>query len=293
MLDISERQLRSWEKHSLIAPSEHFGFSDLIALRTIRRLRQSRIPAGRIRKTLTALRQKLHDVGDPLKEVKIVLEDPHGSRGRRRINVIVAGHKMEPVSGQLLLDFDEAEINKLLAFPGENRELQAALKDKATAERWFQKGLELEQSGAPVKEVVEAYEQAAKLDPTSSGALVNLGTVHFNQRSWREAEKYYRRALDIDPDYPLAHFNLANLFDELGDRTRAIEHYEKALELHPRYADAHYNLALLHQNSGDLMRAVRHWSTYIRLDPGSSWAGIARRELDKLRKAAVVEGARE
>jgi hypothetical protein len=40
------------------------------------------------------------------------------------------------------------------------------------------------------------------------------------------------------------------------------------------------------------MRAVRHWKAYLKLDPGSSWTAIARRELDKLCKAALVRGAK-
>jgi hypothetical protein len=37
---------------------------------------------------------------------------------------------------------------------------------------------------------------------------------------------------------------------------------------------------------------VRHWKAYLKLDAASSWAAIARRELDKLRRATVVPGAR-
>ena len=37
-------------------------------------------------------------------------------------------------------------------------------------------------------------------------------------------------------------------------------------------------------------KAVRHWRTYLKLDPHSHWANIARRELSKLREAAVVPG---
>jgi hypothetical protein len=35
------------------------------------------------------------------------------------------------------------------------------------------------------------------------------------------------------------------------------------------------------------MSAVRHWKAYLKLDPGDSWAVIARRELDKLRRALL------
>ena len=54
------------------------------------------------------------------------------------------------------------------------------------------------------------------------------------------------------------------------------------------YSDAHYNLALLCQNSGQLMKAVHHWKAYLRLDPASNWGAIARRELDRLKEAAIV-----
>ena len=90
----------------------------------------------------------------------------------------------------------------------------------------------------------------------------------------------------------LAHFDIANLYDERGDRTHALEHYQTALRISPNYADAHYNIALLYQGSNQPMKAVRHWTAYLKLDPSSHWAGIARRELAKLRQAAVVPGAR-
>ncbi len=96
----------------------------------------------------------------------------------------------------------------------------------------------------------------------------------------------------MDGSYALAHFNLGNLFDETGDRPRALAHYQAALRENPNYADAHYNAALIYQSQGEPMRAVHHWKAYLRLDAGSSWASIAKRELDKLREAAVVRGAR-
>ena len=281
----SERRLRRWEQQELVPRLDAFAFSDLIALRSLEMLRQNHIPAVKVRKAVHALRDKLAGVDNPLKELKIVCEG-------KTVAVLLDGQKMEPVSGQLLLDFDRDELNSLLAFPSEKR---GAARDSAVArqrqaEMWFERGLSLEQVGAPLPDIVAAYERAIELDPHSAGALVNLGTIHYHLRAWDEAERCYRRALEVDPAYALAHFNLGNLFDEKGDRTRAMSHYEAALKIHPNYADAHYNLALLCQTQGDLLKAVRHWKTYLRLDSTSSWAVIARRELLKLRRAAVVEG---
>jgi tetratricopeptide (TPR) repeat protein len=282
LLGVSARQLKSWERQDLVSSRGSFKFSDILALRTLIGLRDNKIPSAQIRKAIHALRTRLKDVRDPLTELKIY------SQGRK-IRVQFAGQKMEPISGQLLLDFDEAELNKLLSFPGQAAEKSAGgtHKSRREAEHWFEKGLEFEQTGAPVEEVIGAYRKASEIDPGSAGALVNLGTVYFNLRDWRQAEANYRRALDVDPQYALAHFNLGNLYDERGDRSKALHHYLAAIHIHANYADAHYNVALLLQSSGQPLKAVRHWKIYLKLDPNSSWTAIARRELAKLKETIV------
>jgi tetratricopeptide (TPR) repeat protein len=152
--------------------------------------------------------------------------------------------------------------------------------------------LELEQTGAPLDQITEAYQKAIELDETCVGAMVNLGTIYFHGKDWKQAEGHYRRALEIDPNYALGHFNLGNLYDERGEATKAYQHYLSALRVAPDYGDAHYNLALLCQRTGQLMKAQRHWKAYLKLDSQSSWAAIARRELERLRDATVVTGSR-
>jgi tetratricopeptide (TPR) repeat protein len=282
LLKITERQLKTWERQKVLPVSESYGFRELLALRTLLKLRYARVPSPQIHRALTALGKKLRDIHDPLTQLKIYA---HG----KRIRVDIDGRAMEAESGQLLLDFDSVELKRLLEF----RKPEPVNTDqvrRASAEHWFQRGLELEQTGAPIGEVMEAYQKAVELDPTSAGALVNLGTIQFNARNWKEAERYYIEALKADPKYALAHFDLANLYDERGDRVQALEHYQAALDISPTYADAHYNLALLYQGANQTMKAVRHWSEYLKLDPASHWSSIARRELSKLRKAAVVTG---
>jgi len=282
LLGISERQLQSWEHQKLVSATATYGFRELLALRTLLKLRADRVPAIQLRRALTALREKLEHVQDPLTDLKLYVDG-------KKVRVEIDGSRMEAVSGQLLLNFDETELKRLVQFPQKNR--AAEERDRlATAERWFERGLDLEQSGAPAEQVIEAYQKAIDLDPHSAGALVNLGTIYFNGRDWSEAEKYYQQALDVDPEYALAHFDLANLYDERGDRARALVHYEAALKISPNYADAHYNVALLYQGSNQPMKAVQHWTTYLRLDPSSHWSSIARRELTKLRESAVVPG---
>lgn len=284
LLNITERQLKSWERQKLVPVSETYGFRELVALRTLERLRGARVAPTQIRRALAALAEKLRHIHDPLTQLKLYADG-------KKIRVEVEGRAMEAESGQLLLDFDPVELNRLLEFRGRDNG-QAEREKKAEAERWFQRGLELEQGGGAPEEVIEAYKKSLELDPQSAGALVNLGTIYFNGRELKQAERYYLDALKADPEYSLAHFDLANLYDERGDRKKALEHYTEALRISPHYADAHYNLALLYQGSNQPMKAVQHWTAYLKLDPASHWANIARRELAKLRQSTVLPGSR-
>ena len=262
----------------MIRPAEIYTFSDLIAIQTIVKLREKRIQPRKIAEALDSLRHKLAWIKEPLTELRIVSEGG-------KIAVHVAGQKMEALSGQILFDFDAAGLGALKAFP-ERKHAENLVRE---AETWFQKGLDLEETGAPVEQAMEAYHKALERNPGAAGALVNLGTIHYRLRQFAEAEKYYVQAVAADPAYALAEFNLGNLHDEQGRLKEAISHYRRALELNPSYADAHFNMALIRERTGDPLQAVAHWKTYLKLDRSGQWADIARRQLERLRQATVIQ----
>ena len=281
MLAISEQQLRGWQKQGFIPAVDSFSFSDLIALRALQKLRENRIPTKQIGRALVSLKRRLSDVVSPLSELKIVSDG-------RSIAVHIAGQRMEAISGQMLFDFDTAELASVRSFPRAPKARQSADNEKQ-AELWFQRGLELEESEAPIADAMEAYNKAIELNPGAAGALVNLGTIHYHLRRFDQAADFYTRAIAVDPKYALAHFNLGNLSDERGQVAKAFEHYEAALKLNPDYGDAHYNMALLCEQTGEFLRATKHWKAYLKVDGTSSWAGIARRQLQKLREVTVFK----
>ncbi len=288
LLKIENRQLRMWERQQLVPELSHYRFSDLLLLKRIAKLRGDSAPPKQIKQAQGALRKWMQDFPSHDGDVQVYVEGG-------RVRVQIGKHKLEPSSGQMLFDFAEEEIKKLLHLPPSQRGSNAVaekVKNKIEADQWFERGLELEGTGAPFEQVIEAYTKASELDPSSAGALVNLGTVFFNGHAWADAEKHYKRALEVDADYALAHFNLANLFDEQDDSDGALHHYREAIRLNPRYADAHYNLALLYQGMRDLANAVLHWRAYLKIDAASAWAQIARRELGKLEGKAGVDASR-
>src|SRR5262252_7913698 len=169
--DFSERQLRRWEKQGLVPAAKKYTFSDLIAFQTLLKLRESRVPPREIGRAITSLRQKLNWIKQPLSELRIVCNG-------KRIAVLIGGQRMEAVSGQILFDFDTAELGGVRNFPAR----KPAVNRTRESEVWFQKGLELEEVGAPVQEAIEAYRKVLELNPQAAGALVNLGTIFYRQR---------------------------------------------------------------------------------------------------------------
>jgi tetratricopeptide (TPR) repeat protein len=274
---LSERQLRSWERQRLIPAATSYSFSDLIAFQTLIKLRENKISSREILRALESLREKLGWVKQPLSELRVVSDGG-------RIAVQLSGQKMEAISGQILFDFDAGELGSIKSFPKPKPKINRSQE----SEVWFQKGLELEESGAPVEDAVDAYRKVLDLNPGAAGALVNLGTIYYRLHKFEEAEKYYLAAIEADPEYPLAQFNLGNLYDEQGRFPEAIDFYRRALELNPQYADAHFNLALLCERQGEAMKAVHHWKAYLKLDHSGQWAEIARRQLERLRQAVLM-----
>jgi len=274
---ISARQLLGWERQGLIAAAKSYSFSDLIAFQTLIKLSENHIRPREIGRALESLREKLDWVKQPLTELRIVSDG-------KKIAVHLAGQKMEAISGQILFDFDAAALGGVKSFPDRKR----AVNRTREAESWFQKGLDLEETGAPIEQAVEAYRKVLELNPGAAGALVNLGTIHYRQRQFPQAERYYMEAIVADASYPLAQFNLGNLYDEQGRLKEAFEYYRRTLELNPNYADAHFNLALLCERTGDPLKAVYHWKAYLKLDHSGQWAEIARRQLERLRQATVI-----
>ena len=276
--EISERQLRSWEKQNFLVSAATYSFSDLIAIQTLIKLRENHIQPRQIGRALESLRRMLNWVKHPLSELRIVSDG-------KTIAVHLAGQKMEAISGQILFDFEAADVASVTSFPAR----KSAASRLRESEEWFQKGLELEETGAPVSQAIAVYEKVLQLNPGAAGALVNLGTIYYRQRKFADAEAYYRDAVAADPEYALAHFNLGNLYDERGRISEAFEHYRSALRLNPGYADAHFNLALLCERTGDSLKAVHHWKAYLKLDATGQWAEIARRQLERLRQTTIIE----
>src|SRR5271154_2132648 len=74
MLGITTRQLKAWEKLGFLTPGETFGFPDLVALKTLRRLRELHIPVQTIKTAVSSLKIRLEGFDMPLAQLRITTE---------------------------------------------------------------------------------------------------------------------------------------------------------------------------------------------------------------------------
>jgi tetratricopeptide (TPR) repeat protein len=274
ILQIGSRQLQGWERAGLIAQLQCYSFQDLGQLRTLRVLREEAISAAAIRESIVAMKA-VAGMTNPLLETSLV-------RSGARVAFRHDGTVVDPITGQLLFDFDRIDQGY-----GPSSSSEALLLRKPDAgtprgvQELFLSAVQAEEAGEKMR-AIKLYEQIMELNPSFAPAWINLGTIHFHLREFGWAEKLYRRATEIDPAYVLAFFDLGNVLDELQRLDESIAAYRRAVALAPRYADAHYNLALAHERKGEERPALRHWQAYVRLDKGGPWADHARGQIRKL-----------
>lgn len=277
ILGLSGKQLDYWDRLCLVSPrkdqgSRFYDFRDLISLRTVKQLVEEGVPANRLRRALTALREKLSHAQAPLAELRVFSDG-------RDILVERGGARLEPLSGQFALNFETRELDekvRVIARPGPN------------ADEWLATALEYEAGGETRAEAIEAYDRALCIDPEKLDALINCGALCYEDGNLKKAAEYFGRALEVDPDNALAHFNLGSVLEEVGRLEAARLHLRRAVRLDPSYSDAHYNLAFVCEKLGAYNEAQRHWQAYVRLDPLSPWCSYARQRLasPKMAKSA-------
>jgi tetratricopeptide (TPR) repeat protein len=266
ILGLTRNQLDYWDRLGLVSPRKDgrdrfYDFKDLIGLRTVKQLAETGVPVNRLRRALVALRKNLCWAETSLAELRIL------SNGK---DIIVedAGSRLEPLSGQFVLNFETREIGEKVHVLTGSR-----------AEEWIAKASQYEGNATTRAEAIDAYQHVLSADPQSIDALINCGTLYYEDGNLEKALECFRRALTLDVENPLVHFNLGSVLEEVGDFEGARQHLRHAVRLRPDYADAHYNLAFVCDKMGAYAEARQHWQTYIKLDPLSPWCRYARERL--------------
>lgn len=270
ILHLHTRQLLAWERAGLITSRENYSFESLSQLRKLRDLQATtRISAKSIRASVDAM-QRVAGMRNPLMEASFV-------RRGSRLSFRHGGALVDPLSQQLSFDFETSPTRPLTVVGA-----VAPVRRPVDVQDMFVQAVQLEENPATIPQAMEMYQTLLEIRPGHAPALIDLGTIHYNQRRFEMAENHYRRATVADPEYALAFFDLGNVLDEMQRLGEATAAYQKAVALVPQYADAHYNLALAYERQGQRRRALRHWLAYVRLDPVGPWAKHAKEQAQKI-----------
>jgi len=274
LLGMTPARLRSLDRAKIVSPTGErngkraYTFQDLIALRATLMLSRQ-VKMREVARAIGALRQALPRVTRPLQELRLVSDG-------RRVVVHTPEGPFEPVTGQLVLDFNVSSLRTdvVRVLRPETPAARAR-----TAYELYVRASSLDEDPATYDEAEALYREAIDLDPLLAIAHTNLGNILFRRGNDRAAEKLYVAAIDIDDRQPEAHYNLGYVMLERGDAKRAADHFEKAISRDSRFADAHFNLAMACEQLGERSRARIHWKRYLDLEPQGTWADIARKHL--------------
>ena len=275
LLGVSESRLRALDRSAIVSPSgalagkRAYTFQDLIALRATRELLAHDVKMRDVAKAIGALRHSLPRVTRPLQELRIVSDG-------RRVVVKALGGAFEPVTGQMVMDF---QVNALRDDVVRVLRPERSAEHARTAYDLYVHASTLDENPASFDEAEALYAKAVSLDPHLAIAYTNLGNIRFRRGDEASAEALYRKALEVDPGQPEGHYNLGYVMLERGEPKAAITFFERAIEADPRFADAHFNVAMAYEQAGEQARARPHWKRYLEIEPTGTWADIARKHL--------------
>jgi tetratricopeptide (TPR) repeat protein len=276
---VDDRRLRYWERLRLIRPmirwGEHFyDFGDLAALRTIKKLTESRVPAKRLHQAVRAMEQELGQEQLRVENLQVV--------GCGRSVAFVApgssGAPFDPISKQWVLPLEARESAKPKVHQLEGR----------SAEEWFEIGLMAEGSPQRLGDAIDAYRRAIELIPGWVEAHINLGVALYHAGELDLAQRSFLTALVMDAGNATARYNLGCVFEELGKIDEAIDNLKRAVKAQPSHADAHFNLALAFERKGDVAHARDHWNAYLKHEPNGTWAAKAKQRVEQLSPGRVL-----
>ena len=275
LLGITRGQLRSLDRTGVVSPSGRrrgrraYTFTDLIALRTGSQLIKQKVRLRDVARAVANLKEALPRITRPLSELRVVSDGT-------RVVVRALDGSFEPVTGQMLLDFNVDTLRNDVV-----RVLRPAVSKQRvrSAYELYLRASQIDEDPSTFAEAEALYRQALELDPYLAIAYTNLGNICFRRHDDEAAAVMYRRALELDPKQAEAHYNLGYVMLERGDPGGAVPYFRAAIAADPTFADAYFNLAMAFEHLGEIQSARPCWKRYVELEPMGTWAEIARKHL--------------
>jgi tetratricopeptide (TPR) repeat protein len=101
-------------------------------------------------------------------------------------------------------------------------------------------------------------EEAAKVNPNDPHVWYSLGLLDKNSSSPQDAIGAFTHVIKLDPDDADTWYFLGSVYSQLRQFPQAIDAFQRALKLNPLHASAQFGLSRAYQQSGDPAQAREH-----------------------------------
>jgi tetratricopeptide (TPR) repeat protein len=109
---------------------------------------------------------------------------------------------------------------------------------------------------------------ALKTDPNNADALIALGNLYYDNKSYPQAIDYYTRAATLRPNEINVHTDLGTALWYSGMPGKAVAEYEKSLAIDPSHANTLFNLGVVRaEGLQDSSGAIAAWQHLLETHP--------------------------
>ncbi len=130
-----------------------------------------------------------------------------------------------------------------------------------------------------------AFENAAKLEPLSSVALLGVGAAMNQQLNYAGAQGPLRQSMELNRDSAEAHYELARALWGSNKWEEAEPHVRKAIQLNKDYGSPHVLMGNIYLQEENPNFALTEFQEYLRLEPQGPDALAVKEIIAKIQKA--------
>lgn len=129
-------------------------------------------------------------------------------------------------------------------------------------------------------QALDQYRQVIQADPSSTGALYNMGVIYLELGLGKSAETRFWDVLEVDPEHALAAKALGEYYASQKHYKSLISAVRPVVQANPRLADLQYLMGLAYENLGkpDWSRARYRLALQYAPDLKEARAGLRRLE---------------
>ena len=128
-----------------------------------------------------------------------------------------------------------------------------------------------EQGGASPEALAQAAQPLlakVQANPKDPQALIQLGNLYYDGKSYPQAIEYYNKSLEVDPKNPDVITDLGTAYWYSGNPDKAIEQFNRSLALRPNNPNTLFNLGIVKwQGKKDPSGAVVVWEQLLKTNP--------------------------